>query len=187
MALENGLYAIVADGVHSLHPKSLGYHAQLYCVHGVCSREVDVPLMFCITEKKTRRVYKKIFEHLKTNLRGETPRRIVLDFEKAAIHAAKMVFPTASVECCAFHSGPGLEPKKGRTHTWEYHRNRFSPTRATAGCTSPAQSSGTLSDHSAYADCQEFLDYLRTIWIDGPFKGLWCKWGLEEVENNQLG
>ncbi|KAK6038363.1 hypothetical protein COOONC_24132, partial [Cooperia oncophora] len=73
---ENGLYAIVADGVHSLHPKSLGYQAQLYCVHGVCSREVDLPLMFCITEKKTRRVYKKIFEHLKANLRGETPRRI---------------------------------------------------------------------------------------------------------------
>ncbi|KAK6035787.1 hypothetical protein COOONC_26708 [Cooperia oncophora] len=219
MALENGLYAIVADGVHSLHPKSLGYHAQLYCVHGVCSREVDLPLMFCITEKKTRRVYKKIFEHLKANLRGETPRRIVLDFEKAAIHAAKMVFPTASVECCAFHLAQAWSRKRNALTLKKYIQgperdvrfvnderllNYFSVV-ATIMSTDILSITGIVflpqgllrdvralhnppvpSDHSAYADCQEFLDYLRTIWIDGPFKGLWCKWGLEELRTTNL-
>ncbi|KAK6043893.1 hypothetical protein COOONC_18604 [Cooperia oncophora] len=73
MARENGLYGIVADGSHSLQPKTLGRYAQLYCVHGVCNQDLDVPLMFCIMEKKTRRGYKRVFEHLKRNLLGETP------------------------------------------------------------------------------------------------------------------
>ncbi|KAK6059641.1 hypothetical protein COOONC_02726 [Cooperia oncophora] len=202
MALENGLYAIVADGVHSLHPKSLGYQAQLYCVHGVCSREVDLPLMFCITEKKTRRVYKKIFEHLKANLRGETPRRIVLDFEKAAIHAAKMVFPTASVECCAFHLAQAWNRKRNAltlkkyiqgperdarfVKWWETLKGIVFLPQGLLRDVRALHNPPVPSDHSAYADCQEFLDYLRTIWIDGPFKGLWCKWGLEELRTTNL-
>ncbi|KAK6030875.1 hypothetical protein OSTOST_02981, partial [Ostertagia ostertagi] len=46
---------------HSLPPKSLVYHAQLYCVHGVCSQGVEIPLVYCITSKKTQNLYVEIF------------------------------------------------------------------------------------------------------------------------------
>ncbi|KAK6038121.1 hypothetical protein COOONC_24374 [Cooperia oncophora] len=96
----------------TIQPKTLGRYAQLYCVHGVCNQDLDVPLMFCIMEKKTRRGYKRVFEHLKRSLLGETPRRIVLDFEKAAIHAANKVFPNATVEGCAFHLAQAWNRKR---------------------------------------------------------------------------
>ncbi|PIO61597.1 hypothetical protein TELCIR_16876 [Teladorsagia circumcincta] len=102
-ACEAGLHSIVADGMHSLHPRSLGCHAQLYCVHGVCSGGIEVPLMYCITAKKTEETYLKVFGHLKSNITGDAPRRAILDFEKAAITATRKIFPRASVEGCAFH------------------------------------------------------------------------------------
>ncbi|PIO61919.1 hypothetical protein TELCIR_16543 [Teladorsagia circumcincta] len=111
-ACEGGLHAIVADGMHSLHPKSLGYHAQLYCVHGVCSQGVEVPLLYCITSKKTEATYVKIFEMLKTNIMDDAPRRVILDFEKAAIKAALKTFPRASVEGCSFHIAQACNRKR---------------------------------------------------------------------------
>ncbi|VDL74557.1 unnamed protein product [Nippostrongylus brasiliensis] len=66
-----GLQAIVADGVHTPQPKELGRHSQLYCVH--VSME--------------RAGHSNDGEGL----------RIVLDFEKAAINAAKSLLPKAKI------------------------------------------------------------------------------------------
>ncbi|KAK6036207.1 hypothetical protein COOONC_26288, partial [Cooperia oncophora] len=132
MARENGLYGTVADGSHSLQPKTLGRYAQLYCVHGVCNQDLDVPLMFCIMEKKTRRGYKRVFEHLKRSLLG-------------------MVF---------------------------LPQDLWPEVRALRG---PPVPSGDLHDR-----CQDFLNYLETTWLSGPFKDLWCKWRVEELRTTNL-
>ncbi|XGW34744.1 hypothetical protein V3C99_018621, partial [Haemonchus contortus] len=105
MACTNGLYAIVADGVHTKQPKEL---MQLYCVHGVCNGGVEVPLLYSMTARKTEDVYLRIFGHLKNLFERYRPRpmqplRIVLDFEKASIAAVRRLFPEAKVEGCAFH------------------------------------------------------------------------------------
>ncbi|KAK6054355.1 hypothetical protein COOONC_08140 [Cooperia oncophora] len=220
MARENGLYGTVADGSHSLQPKTLGRYAQLYCVHGVCNQDLDVPLMFCIMEKKTRRGYKRVFEHLKRSLLGETPRRIVLDFEKAAIHAANKVFPNATVEGCAFHLAQawnrkrnhlglqrylkGAEKDERVVNWWEtlkgsvnffVHCVQINSTYISAGMVflpqdlwpevralrGPPVPSGDLHDR-----CQDFLNYLETTWLSGPFKDLWCKWRVEELRTTNL-
>ncbi|CAJ0597869.1 unnamed protein product [Cylicocyclus nassatus] len=36
-AVENGLVALVADGIHKLPPEELGKDGQLYTIHGVCN------------------------------------------------------------------------------------------------------------------------------------------------------
>ncbi|CAJ0591882.1 unnamed protein product [Cylicocyclus nassatus] len=109
MARTHGLYALVADGVHDLQPDATKKKGQLYTVHGICNNTVDMPLLYAITTSKTERTYELIFLQLKEELErhGALHRlRVVLDFERASIAAAKKVFPQASVE------GPDLD----RTH-----------------------------------------------------------------------
>ncbi|KAK6050540.1 hypothetical protein COOONC_11955, partial [Cooperia oncophora] len=148
-------------------------------------------------EKKTRRGYKRVFEHLKR----KSARRIVLDFEKAAIHAANKVFPNATVEGCAFHLAQawnrkrnhlglqkylkGAEKDERVVNWWETLKGMvFLPqdlwpeVRALRGKPVP---SGDLHDR-----CQDFLNYLETTWLSGPFKDLWCKWRVEELRTTNL-
>ncbi|KAK6041236.1 hypothetical protein COOONC_21257 [Cooperia oncophora] len=117
-ACEAGLHSIVADGMHTLHPKSLGYYAQLYCVHGVCAEGVEIPLLYCITSKKKLKRL-KIFDELKANI-GDVPHRIILDFEKAAVTAARKTFPRASVEGCAFHLAQAWNCKRDQLGLRKY-------------------------------------------------------------------
>ncbi|RCN30103.1 hypothetical protein ANCCAN_24130 [Ancylostoma caninum] len=104
-ACTNGLFALVADGVHTKQPKSL---TQLYCVHGVCDGGVEVQLLYALTARKTEGTYRRIFGYLQAILERYRPRphqrlRVVLDFEKASINAAKSVCTHSIVQGCAFH------------------------------------------------------------------------------------
>ncbi|KAK6052954.1 hypothetical protein COOONC_09543 [Cooperia oncophora] len=56
--------------------------------------------------EKNQRIYERIFQAVRDAIiaaGGPEDIRIVLDFEKAAINAARRCFPSASVEGCAFH------------------------------------------------------------------------------------
>ncbi|VDN30853.1 unnamed protein product [Cylicostephanus goldi] len=44
-ARTDGLYALVADGVHDLQPDATNKRGQLYTIHGVCNDTIDVPLV----------------------------------------------------------------------------------------------------------------------------------------------
>ncbi|RCN38572.1 hypothetical protein ANCCAN_15512 [Ancylostoma caninum] len=46
-AVDNGLKALVADGIHKVLPKKLGDNAQLYTIRGVCNGTVEVLPTFC--------------------------------------------------------------------------------------------------------------------------------------------
>ena len=48
-AYENGLFALVSDGVHKMLPHCLGDNSQLYTIHGVCRNGEEV-----ITKKVSR-------------------------------------------------------------------------------------------------------------------------------------
>ncbi|CAJ0599924.1 unnamed protein product [Cylicocyclus nassatus] len=65
MAQRQGLYALVADGVHDLQPDATNKIGQLYTVHGICSNTRDVTLLYAITTKKNLRTYELIFQQLK--------------------------------------------------------------------------------------------------------------------------
>ncbi|VDO35160.1 unnamed protein product [Heligmosomoides polygyrus] len=57
LAYNNGLEALVADGVFSMHPNGKEKNGQLYTIHVVCKGKVHVPMLYALTNKKTEQVY----------------------------------------------------------------------------------------------------------------------------------
>ncbi|KIH64610.1 hypothetical protein ANCDUO_05073 [Ancylostoma duodenale] len=147
-ACTNGLFALVADGVHNKQPKSL---TQFYCVHGVCDGGVEVPLLYALTARKTEGTYRRIFGHLQAILEGYRPRphqrlRVVLDFEKEERQLwITKVHP---------------RPHKGRSGGKVVGHHQSHPP--------------VPEDHPAHRGCSEFLSYLHSTWFSGLFADLWC-------------
>lgn len=96
------------DGTFKSCPKPF---KQLYTVHGVVGPYV-YPLIFCLAMKKNKATYALIFNTLKQHaaLLGLTlnPRRIVVDFEMAAMSALREIFPEAEISGCLFHWGQSV-------------------------------------------------------------------------------
>ncbi|CAJ0597558.1 unnamed protein product [Cylicocyclus nassatus] len=105
--VENGLTALIADGIHKLPPKAFEDDGQLCIVHGVCNGGIDVPLVHVLTRRKNESVHDKVFGMIKqelTELRVDCRRlRIIIDFERAALVGIKNHFPEGCVEGCSFH------------------------------------------------------------------------------------
>ncbi|CAJ0602128.1 unnamed protein product [Cylicocyclus nassatus] len=105
LARDHGLHALIGDGVHKLNPVTIPNRmdkGQLYVVHAAIQGGIEVPLLYAVTRFKTVGTYKIVFESLREVL-GEYKERFVVDFEKAAIRAARETFPEADVQGCAFH------------------------------------------------------------------------------------
>ncbi|RCN45094.1 hypothetical protein ANCCAN_08904 [Ancylostoma caninum] len=180
-ACKNGLMVLVADGMHKVLPRQLGDNTQLYTIHGVCRNGHQVPLVPATTKKKNKAVYEEVFGRLKQALNSldyRVPLRIVLDFEKAAINAAKKVFPDATVRGCAFHLAQAWNRKRNELGLKQFIKGRKKSVRI-------ARSWSTLKGlvflpqdmycriialtrppvpptHEAYRRCKDFLDYLHT-------------------------
>ncbi|EYC14694.1 hypothetical protein Y032_0039g108 [Ancylostoma ceylanicum] len=109
MARDTGMTALIGDEVHKLNPKTPNRmdKGQLYTIHAVVRGGVEVPILYAIARRKNFATYTTIFSRLKEVI-GEHRLRIVLDFEKAAIRAAKEAFPDAVVQGCAFHLAQAL-------------------------------------------------------------------------------
>ncbi|VDP57081.1 unnamed protein product [Heligmosomoides polygyrus] len=94
LAYMNGLEALVADGMFSMHPDGKQKNSQLYTIHGVCNGKVNVPLLFALTNKKTEAIYFIIWSTLKGVLdrvaqSNDNTLRVVVDFEKAPINSLR--------------------------------------------------------------------------------------------------
>lgn len=81
---------------------------QLFTIHGRINTEIS-PLVFCLMSSKSAKAYKAFFLRL-TQLSHEfnislNPKRIIADFEKASVAAAKIHFPSSEFKGCLFHFG----------------------------------------------------------------------------------
>ncbi|KAK5983316.1 hypothetical protein GCK32_022373 [Trichostrongylus colubriformis] len=128
--------------------------------------------------------------------------RVVLDSEKAAINAAKAVFPSASVERCAFHLAQARKRKRyalglrqyvraaqrsGRIKSWWSTIKGFLFLSPHLHRRVPALWQPPVTQtHAAYNWCRSFLEYLRTNWYAGPFNDLWNKWDVEELKTSNI-
>ncbi|KAL6741585.1 hypothetical protein Aduo_014823 [Ancylostoma duodenale] len=124
-AYNNGLLALVADGVHKLKPRTKPREPVqmeedlLYMIHGMCRGGFDVPLLFAVTRHKSEDDYLMIFGKMKEAVQAvpsDTPNaepelRIVDDFRIAATG----VLPLFSIEGCGWHL----------TQVWMRNRNRL--------------------------------------------------------------
>lgn len=62
-----------------------------------------MPLVFVCCSDKMTATYKVIFNQLKSDQPNFKPKQINVDFEQAAIKAAKEVFGSAKIQGCYFH------------------------------------------------------------------------------------
>lgn len=93
------------DGTFEVVPSIM---RQLFSIHGLIGNEI-VPLVFAIMSSKSKEAYSELFYELckcacNFNI-TLNPMRIVSDFEKASVAAAKMFFPSALYKGCLFHFG----------------------------------------------------------------------------------
>lgn len=92
------------DGTFKSCPKQF---AQLYTVHvdmGSTENETNVlPVLFALLPDKRESTYDTFFTLVKEMVHFWSPKTIKLDFEAAAIGAAKKAFPQAVISGCSFH------------------------------------------------------------------------------------
>ncbi|KAK6060499.1 hypothetical protein COOONC_01839 [Cooperia oncophora] len=204
-AYHNGLCVSVADGVHKIMPEKLGDHSQLYTIHSVCNNGLEVPLFHALTKNKTEAMYKTIFEHIRqvlVTLGWGAHVAVGCGFVMAVIRAAKAVILGITVEGCAFHLAQawnrkreilGLKrflkgPQRSRAvlKWWRSIKGlAFLPKhlhRRVPGLYRPS----FPSTHEAYQKCVQFLAYLHSTWLRGPYAELWCKWGMNELRTTNL-
>ncbi|EYB86607.1 hypothetical protein Y032_0276g1098 [Ancylostoma ceylanicum] len=68
MVCENGLTALIGDGVDKLNPMNTPNRmdkGQLYVIHGVVSSGIEVPLLYEITRYKNLATYRTNFGRLR--------------------------------------------------------------------------------------------------------------------------
>lgn len=68
-----------------------------------CSNGWKIPLVFILSCDKAKPTYREIFDILLNHQPLIKPGLIVLDFELAAVNAAKQVFAGTRIQCCNFH------------------------------------------------------------------------------------
>ena len=87
-----------ADGTFKVFPQ-LFY--QIYSEHAVYN-EHTVPLVFMLLTCKSAAVYEKAFRALKELNPDLSPKRVITDFELAAINSFRKTFPTTEVKGVSF-------------------------------------------------------------------------------------
>ncbi|EYC25454.1 hypothetical protein Y032_0012g1902 [Ancylostoma ceylanicum] len=55
-AVDNGLVALVADGIHKLPPEELGDNGQLYTIHGICNANIGCPSEEVVDDNQRPRI-----------------------------------------------------------------------------------------------------------------------------------
>ncbi|EYC22187.1 hypothetical protein Y032_0017g3203 [Ancylostoma ceylanicum] len=110
LACENKINASICGCVHKLNPKTAPVHMEKgssipFTPHAM-EKWRFFPILHAVTGSKMVEMYGNIFVALKEVLNSyEAPQRfrILLDYEKAAMKAAKMIFTESVVQGCAFH------------------------------------------------------------------------------------
>ena len=74
---------------------------QLYTLH--CQIGFSYPpFLYILLPKKTNEIYERMFQIVRQIVQ-DTPRRILLDYEQAAHHGVRVVYPEVHISGCFFH------------------------------------------------------------------------------------
>ena len=87
---------------------------QLYTIHFDLDR-VSYPAVYALLKSKTRQTYTKLFrflqKHAAASQRSFRATQITMDFEQAAISAARTIFPTSRIVGCLFHYSKAIRER----------------------------------------------------------------------------
>lgn len=90
----------LADGTFSVVPTLF---FQLYSIHFQFGSGINPVALYCLLTNKTGASYKQLLDAVKLLVPSANPRKVLVDFEKAAMTAFESAFPTATVTGCYFH------------------------------------------------------------------------------------
>ena len=88
------------DGTFKIVPELF---FQLYTVHALGPGGFFVPCLYALLPNKSREMYNRLFNQMKTLRPNMMPRTIMIDFERATLQAVTDAFPTATVNGCFYH------------------------------------------------------------------------------------
>jgi hypothetical protein len=90
----------IADGTFKVLPSMF---FQLYSIHFELQPGMNPGAIYCLLPNKQRAVYDRVMEQLKMLVPAANPRRILVDFESAAMSSFAAAYPNATVAGCYFH------------------------------------------------------------------------------------
>ncbi|VDP21125.1 unnamed protein product [Heligmosomoides polygyrus] len=158
-------------------------NGQLYTIH-----RTHVPLLHAITDKKSQATYRAIVSELEgvlARMPGGYNRelRIILDFERAAIKAAKITVPMASVEGWAFHLARAWNRKRDQLGLRKFIRNSERCERIKRWWETLK---GTIVLPPDLYRSVPALTRVPETWLEGPFKGIWNKWNKKTLRTSNI-
>jgi hypothetical protein len=90
----------LADGTFKVVPNVF---FQLYSMHFSFGSGITPAALYCLLSNKTAATYDMVLRQLKLLVPLAAPRKILVDFERAAMNAFSSAFPDATVTGCYFH------------------------------------------------------------------------------------
>src|SRR6476469_6756484 len=90
----------LADGTFKVVPN---LYFQLYSIHFSFGSGINPAACYCLLNNKTAESYGMVLRELHNLIPLAAPKTIIVDFERAAINAFSIKFPTATVSGCYFH------------------------------------------------------------------------------------
>lgn len=90
----------LADGTFSVVPTVF---FQLYSIHFQFGSGINPAALYCMLTNKTGASYTQMLDAVKLLVPKANPRKVLVDFERAAMNAFEAAFPAATVTGCYFH------------------------------------------------------------------------------------
>ncbi|CAF3470781.1 unnamed protein product [Rotaria socialis] len=93
------------DGTFKVVPE---FFFQLFVIHANY-RDHIFPVLFVLLTGKSGQIYQKMMNEIMALVPGWSPRRVMMDFEKAAMNMVTSTFPTVELSGCFFHLSQSVQ------------------------------------------------------------------------------
>lgn len=90
----------LADGTFKVVPSIF---FQLYSIHFNFGLGINPAALYCLLTNKTEDTYTRVLQEVKRLVPLAYPKKILVDFERAAMNAFSLAYPDATVTGCYFH------------------------------------------------------------------------------------
>lgn len=90
----------IADGTFKVVPSVF---FQLYSIHFQFTDGINPAGVYCLLPNKTADTYRRVLDQLHILIPAAAPRKILIDFERAAMNIFSDAYPDATISGCYFH------------------------------------------------------------------------------------
>ncbi|CAD5126447.1 DgyrCDS14576 [Dimorphilus gyrociliatus] len=170
---------------------------QLFSIHGFIKKNGEIkqiPMAFAFMGSKRKTAYKKLFKAIQDLTNGHSPKKVVVDFEKAIWKALSFTYPEANIKGCVFHWTQAIYRKIQELGLCKMYKEKKAEYRIMKKLMAlPFLPSDlieptfkTIKEISPI-EMKSLLEYIETQWINGFYKPeVWSVYGEAIRTNNDL-